>query len=124
MPRATYPRGGGQVAVCRPLHAADEELLAPCFLFGIDQICGEAWDLVMERPPRGPGLAIRRRRSIFQDASLGRTGPPGPRRWWRHVYNLNENLRSGVVAPLFQSLGGVIRELEQSQNAINPPASG
>ena len=31
MPRATYPRGGGQVAVCRPLHAADEELLAPCF---------------------------------------------------------------------------------------------
>ena len=52
MRRAAYPRGGGQLAVCRPLHAAGEELLAPFFFF--DTICGEAWGLVMVPPPRGP----------------------------------------------------------------------
>ena len=51
MRRAAYHTGGGQLAVCRPLHAADEELLAPFYCF--DTICGEAWGLVMVPPPRG-----------------------------------------------------------------------
>ena len=81
MPRATYPRGGGQVAVCRPLHAAEEELLAPFFPW--DTICGQAWGLVMVPPPQGPvpllpaadGFLFRSTPASFE---CRRTVPPSP----------------------------------------------
>ena len=81
MRRAAYPRGGGQLAVCRPLHGADVELLAP--FSGIDKICGEAWGLVMVPPPQGPvpllpaadGFLFRNTPASFE---CRRTVPPGP----------------------------------------------
>ena len=111
MPRATYPRGGGQVAVCRPLHAADEELLAPLF----------SWTRFVERHGVLSWCLLPRARFRCyppQTVSYSETHPlasnaggPFPRapavvapclqHEIRPVHNVNENQLSGLVAPPF-----------------------